>query len=503
MRKLPPAVDRRYRNNLQNETTFKSRIHIGQIISVDNANGQVLVRDATSNEEWKLQIPLGGFSMRGLSSSWIRYMPQRQDYVKIGFGPDNSPELLGYAAFGEEFAPDGTRQSSIAVPRQGLYATIERLKNSGRDGFNVIFRTLDEGEWDMRSAGGAEIYGTRAGTLNLAGGGGATIRLSKARQEENHQAQLTTFDDTGVEVRFGQVKRKLLPTDAEESTPIIPNPGAFLGGTSGISSTLREHKVVVGVPMPPLGTPVLSYWSEESGTVTDSRGTPALARPSALPGITQLVPFPPNPLRHRTQAYALDGLLPSLRVEIDFLGNVQIEQLPTAPIGVSLTAARLFLHANTTTATLASNLPVAGVFLGSEGALLSASGVPGSLGIPQAYVLGTAWTIARIAYHAAMTALHGTAAGGLTTAGAGLTGAMNAAFIALTAALTGPPPASSVGQVVAALLAFAGAGAAASTVTGAGLTVAAGAETGMAAAVTGFEAAGLPTGFLSVKVFGE
>lgn len=504
MRRAP--ANREHRGGLQNEQQAKNRVHIAQIISVDTLNGQVTVRPATTSEEFKLQIPLGGFSLRGLNSSWQRYMPQRREYVKIEYGPDGTPEIVAYAAFGEEFDPSGVRQGSRAAPRQSLYATARRLAEANVNDFGLIFRELKEGEWDMRSAGGAEIYGTRNGTLSLAGGGGASLRLIKERQEELHRARLTKFDNDGVELRFGAVKRKLLPTDANESIPKIPNPGAIAGGSIGVASTLREKREIIGFQVAP-ATPLLRYSDRDVGCVTTELGTPDLAIPSLLPGVTQLVPFPPNPLRARERFYSIDGILPQLAVSVDFLGNAQIEQLPTAPIGISLTASRLFLHANTTTATLAANLPFASVFLGSEGALLSSSGVPGTLGVPQSFVLGTAWAIADSIMNGAKIASHSVVSGGLGVAAGGET-VLAATFTALAAALTaliaGPPPITGDAlKVAVALLAFATAAATATTTSAAGLGTATGGEAAIAAAITAFTAAGLPTHFLSLKVFGE
>lgn len=506
MRRQPPTVQ--HRGGMQNEQQAKNRVHIAQIVSVDAKNGQVLVRPISTSEEHKLAIPVGGFSLRGLNSSWMRYMPQTRDFVKLEYGPDNTPEIIAYATFGAEYDAEGQRQGGGAAPRQSAWATARRLADAQQNGMHLIFRELKEGEWDMRSSGGAEIYGTRNGTLTLAGGGGASIRLVKERQEELHRARLSVWSNDGAESRLGVVKRKLLPTDANESIPLVPNPGAILGGSSGVATTLRELKQSLGFPTPPLGLPLLKYWDQDVGTVTDGFGAPALATPSLLPGVTQLIPFPPNALRARQRFFGIDGVIPQLTVEVDFLGNMQIQQLPTAPIGISLTASRLFLHAHTSAATLASNLPAAGVFLGSEGALLSASGVPGTLGVPQSYVLGTAWAIARVVMNAAKVTSHTACAGGLGAAGAGegtMAAAITALAAALTAALAGPPPMTEPDaiKIATALLTFCAAAAPGAVASAGGLAAAAAAETAVATAIGVFEAAGAPTGFLSIKVFGE
>jgi hypothetical protein len=263
--------------------------------------------------------------------------------------------------------------------------------------------------------------------------------------------------------------------------------------------------MVLGFPTPPLGLPLLRYYDRDIGTVTDARGLPVLATPQALTAPNELVPFPPNALRSRERFYALDGLLPSLEIDVDFLGNVKVDQRPTAPIGISVSAARLFLHAHTTTATLSSNT---GVFLGSEGSLLSRSGVPGSLGIPQPFVLGTVWALGDLAMNVAKIAGHGVVAGGHTAAATGETTAATAytALIAALAALVaGPPPITDPDllKVIAAITAFATAGFAAATATAVGHGTAASGQTALATAITAYQTAGLPTHYLSTKVFGE
>jgi hypothetical protein len=304
-RRLPPQ-GLPYRRGQQDEEEVKHRIHIGQIITVDTLNGRVTVRSATTNEEWTLQIPLYGFSINGIKSSWIRYMPQRGDYVKIGFGPDNSPEILAYAAFGEELDPgdDERRAGGKNVPpRQGAYATIRRQAKAGTNNLGNIFRELREGEWDMRSYGGAEVFASRNGTLTLAGGGGASIRLIKERGEICSRTSLNVYSNDGVEVRFGNVRRKLLPTDTSESD-VTTNPSGAAGA--------KEWKVRVAFKTPPLGTPELALYEHIYGDVRDGSGFPEL-----LSGA---------PLRSRSTWSDAGGISDTLSVKVDAFGNVEVQQ---------------------------------------------------------------------------------------------------------------------------------------------------------------------------------
>lgn len=469
----PPPYEGPYRRGSQNEEENKDRLVVAQIHSIDTKNGLATVR-TSAGEEYTVQIPMK-LSVQGRKSSWQRYMPQTWDSLKVDFTRENTPEAVAHAAPGEETT------STQGALRQGRYANVAKMAADDLEGFGKIWRELKEGEWDMRSCGGAEIYGDRFGTLSLAGGGGAAIALDKNREEFRTRTRLSIFTHDGVEVRFGNVKRRIPPAIYSETEPVAPNPGAF-PSVPGVASTLREFSVSVGWPTPPLGTPKLTYWDMSAGTPTDSLGLPEVAVPSVLPAATQVVPFPPNPLRYRARFYPIAGLIPNLRVEVDALGNVQVEQLPAAAVGISVTAARLFLHANTTTACLASNLATRGVLLGSENA-------------SQAMVLGTSWALERAAMHAEMVAQHARVAQANTT-------------LATAAAALGVAATQSAGELTHTSLAIA-VGAFATALAAAATNVAT-AEAALAAAIRKFEtgtgagqAAAAGTSYVSLKVFGD
>jgi hypothetical protein len=344
MTRESPAIGLPYRQGQQEERFFKSRTHIAQIVSVDDLNGRGTVRVATTGEEYTLTLPLGGFSINGISSSWMRYMPQRRDHVKLTFGPDNRPEIVGYAAFGEE--PDGADAASRQgghIPKNGAYATVRRLAEQNVNGLQ-IFRRLRPGEWDMRSTGGAEIYGNRFGTLTLSGGAPAVVTLDKQHSEIRGRTGLTVLGGDGVEVRFGDVKRKLLPSSVVEEAVTVNPIGAIAP---------KEFSVDVSYKTPPLGTPTLTFYDFAAGDVRGSAGLP-VAGPAALP------------LRARERFYDPSGLITTVSTEIDAIGNIQIRQIATAlPLGYDAKFARVHL-ASSTFATLASDLPVGGVYLGKE-----------------------------------------------------------------------------------------------------------------------------------------
>lgn len=344
MTRESPPVGLPYRHGQQDERFFKSRTHVAQIVSVDDLNGRVTVRLATTSEEYTLIVPLGGLSINGTESSWMRYMPQRRDHVKITFGPDNRPEIVGYAAFGEE--PDGVDAASRQgghIPKNGAYATVRRLAEKNVNGLQ-IFRRLRPGEWDMRSSGAAEIYGNRFGTLTLAGGAQAVVTLDKQHSEIRGRTGLTVLGGDGVDLRLGDVKRKLLPSSVVEESVTVNPTGALAP---------KEFSVEVKYKTPPLGTPELTFYDFAAGDVRDSVGLP-VPGPAALP------------LRARERFYDPSGLITTVSTEVDAIGNIQIRQAVTAlPLGYDAKFARVHL-ASSTFATLASDLPVGGVYLGKE-----------------------------------------------------------------------------------------------------------------------------------------
>lgn len=372
-------------DTFRESATTLSRVIVGQIKSVTPEEGLVTVECASTQQAFRLAIPMAGFSPQLMTSSWQRYMPQRFDFVRIAFEPDNTPMIIGYHPFDE--SPGGV------APRQGAYAGLARYGKDNPNNVGSIFRTLQEGEWDMRSSGGAYILGTRSGTLNLRAGGAASIRLSKSAKETVNQGLLFRSEQDGVKVRWGEVRREIPPGGAEVNlvepttgAPLAPNPGAVAGGAN---NTFREFSIDVGY-VPAVAAPRLRYYDFAAGTPTTALGAPELVLPDVTAGPTQGTPVLPAPLRARARYFGASGIEPALlRTEVDHLGNVQVAQAPTATTGINVVGPRVFIGTNAGNATVAA---LGSVFLGSEGALLTRT--PGVVG-PQAFVLGTHWDAQR------------------------------------------------------------------------------------------------------------
>lgn len=198
-----------WRQALHAETQNHNRTYIGEIRDVDPATGLALVR-LTSGAPVTAVIPVGGLvpplvdqdgnTRRSAAlMSWSRFMPDVGSYVKVTFGPDNRPEIIGAATWGElpeRRGPPG---------HLGGYAALAELD----------VPTLKPGEWDKRSAGNAYMHGRRNGTLFLAGGDqSVTLRRGQGRADVN--AGLLYVTTPGSKLRFGKVKR-VQPGDLIES----------------------------------------------------------------------------------------------------------------------------------------------------------------------------------------------------------------------------------------------------------------------------------------------
>lgn len=194
----------------RDEQQYHNRTYIGQIIGVREDDGLMTVR-LTSGATHKMVIPITGMSgpvndadgnllRSGARASWMRYMPQDHDYVKVAFGPDNRPEAVGYATWGDLESERGP------LGNLGGYAFMTEMRKRNVPGMETFIK-LRQGEWDMRSSGNAYIYGTRFGTLTLAGGG-VQLNLQKEQSELNGRSGLYRFESLGSFIHFGDVKRQ-------------------------------------------------------------------------------------------------------------------------------------------------------------------------------------------------------------------------------------------------------------------------------------------------------
>lgn len=314
MRHPNPGEGSLRRRGLQEEKQNLNRVHIAQIASVDTEHGTASVVVNGTAQKYNVAIPTLGLSAHSQRSSWMRYMPQNLDYVKLGFGTDGRPEVLSMATWGDRYSVSDAKNSGTAADGPGGaryiggYAQVQSLANAGK-GQLRDFVPLRQGEWDFRSSGNAYIHGSDQGRLLLAGGP-SKIEIRKTRNEIESRTGLTVIGDgEGTALRLGDVKRKLLPTDFNESVVLTP-------------PSTKEYDVTVSTG----GLLPLSLYQARIGDVRDSLGQ------------IELSPAPISaPVRARYSYYDATGLATGLEGTVDILGNVVFTHGAGALSGLSLT----------------------------------------------------------------------------------------------------------------------------------------------------------------------
>lgn len=342
-RRLGVGQYNQYRWGLQDEKQFHNRIYVGQISYVDTNRGTIDVVIGSAGKKEKVVIPLLALSANGFQSAWMRFMPAVGDYVQIGFGADNSPHVLGYATWGhEDFGATSGTDVTASGYRVGGYATLSKLRAKNVAGLRE-FVQLKPGEWDMRSSGGAYMRGSRNGTLLFATGS-VSRTYDKVRSEIRDSAAMYEYDEGGIRIRLGDVKRRLLVTD-------------FVDKAATPAGKAWEVDIAY------TSTPVTTnhYYEHRIGDVRDD------TIGAYEPGITL-----GSVLRVKQRVF--DGLIPNFKTEsysflVDNLGNVSMQLAPTATThtqaGPAATWEADYLNLSLS-ATLSAALTGAQVHLGAE-----------------------------------------------------------------------------------------------------------------------------------------
>lgn len=314
--------------DFRKEWFFKSRLVIAQVRSVDVEKGTVNVSciDDLPLAENHVEIPVHAISIQGFSSSWIRYMPQQWDLVYLAFGPKNEPRIVGFATRPED------------------YQTFQEFKDTHPDEFpNADFTVLQPGEWDLRSSGGAYIYGDRDGHLLLSGGPQVQMRFDKPAKEVRTEGGLWVFGSEGSAFRIGDVKRRVLATDQTETT--------FDG---------KEASLHIETPPSAPGLATLLI-DEKWGDVKDETGVAVTSSQGQL-------------LRHQRKIWGSDSTssvkTAVVTEETDASGNKKTElpQATNIDLEASLAALSASLKEITLTASTTSTVEGASVKLGSNAA---------------------------------------------------------------------------------------------------------------------------------------
>lgn len=261
-----------------------------QVTNVDSKNGFVKLtydglpsggRHATIEPLW-MSFPSSG------RPAWGRFIPQESDMVKVTFDYDDYAKITGYDVV--------ANRADIADGRSGwpeLAAQYEKFisgENDDRPQF-ANFISLNPGEYDFMSSGGAYIYGNNAGRLYMAGGP-VSISIIKNEMRILSRSQLSTTIADDSEMRFGQVRR----ADAQGNEKVI---------SSDTNGALKEFNVSVAASSPKatLGVFKLGNVVDDTAEVQSSQG---------------------NPLRMLLQVYT-DASSKTYEMSVDKLGNMSIE----------------------------------------------------------------------------------------------------------------------------------------------------------------------------------
>lgn len=365
-------------NNVTTDTfrqgwQYLNRIYLAQIVVVNKTKGtiNVEVRDGLIMERKELEIPWTAFSFDGATdgdgnlvnawkSSWMRYMPHVGDLVYIGFGPHSEARVLGMA----------TGAGQYDVWRK------ERQKNPSKVPVGD-WRVLNSGEWDMRSSGGAYIFGATSGELLLSAGPMVRARLDKANDEGRLEAQLWQMGGAGSHIKIGDVKRTIHPTSTtpfKESTVAITPPLAMKEWTIHLENPLPEPTLIC---------------DEQFGAVYSNLGTPEMGSIN-----------PASFVRHRRKIYSSGTFSTSpvpisvFASEIDSSGNAKIEfgdalQIDPPPTKVEVSSATASLEASFANVDITAALKAV---LEATAPLLSSGGVHlGSADGAEQLILGTTY----------------------------------------------------------------------------------------------------------------
>ena len=200
------------------EASFFRHVHRARITDVHVDKGTINVQFERLDFGREITIPFMGLSIppqtsetdkNYLRASWGRYIPQVGDIVLVAFGPDGAPYALGY--------------HTISYESFDFFDLVNDSRGGIGWGDSSGRTMLKPGDWDWRSARGSALYlGDRASLS--AGPHGISINKPTADITTATTLAIGKFG-TGTETRQGGARRRVLPTDTNE-TDIYNSTGA-------------------------------------------------------------------------------------------------------------------------------------------------------------------------------------------------------------------------------------------------------------------------------------
>lgn len=269
------------------EWEYKSRLFVAQVTGVQAAKGTITVVPNGIGDQVEVTVPMFGLSLSKGSSAWFRYMPKVNDSLIVGYDSQNRLYVLGAVMGFDETSPKGLG-----------YEAVSKLRESGAVGYRQ-FAELQQGEWDMRSSGGAYVHGSSQGTLTLAAGMSSVVINKRSDTVRIRGTALLASSSSAL--RLGTVRRKQLVTDAVEAdvglAPVLqPKEWAVRVETSFPSSSLDPapgllFEQTAGNVYPqgglvPVGTELLAARTSAQGWPVRLYQAVYMPGPSLLPGRT-------------------------------------------------------------------------------------------------------------------------------------------------------------------------------------------------------------------------
>jgi hypothetical protein len=341
------------------------------------------------------------------SGAWGRYMPFQNDIVKVSFDYDDTPHIVGYdmlAALDRKHYGAGDGKSG--------YIAITKARESGV--VHPNFRTLQPGEYDFMSIGGAYIYGAADGTLHLESGI-TYCHISNAADEIGMATTSLRIDGRTSMLRYGQVRRESL-TSPGDYTALGPwNPTG-----SGQEFDVKLTRTVTGAEK-------LDVARFAIGNVAND----LMVELSANSGLPKLLDL---------QLYNPSGLASVWSTEVDQLGSTEIASLTALSYRISVPLASFGVSAASMSLTAAANASITGASIALLAQSITIGSTPGSIvALGPNPVLGGA--------------VGGTALSTLLSPVSGTLSAALAAAIAMSA-IVAPVNGSAVGPLLTTILTY-------------------------------------------------
>jgi len=286
-----------------------------QVSKVDAANGFVTL----TYESW----PAGGkyATVAPLWMSfpdpkvggpaWGRFIPQESDIVKVSFDYSDEPRIVGYDVIA---AKKNIADGYSGWPQlREQYESCVAGTNDKRPQF-AKFTTINPGEYDFMSSGGAYIYGNDKGKLYMAGGH-VSVTMLKGESKLILDALTEHHKSNDSEIRFGQVRR-------------VGADGIDVKLASDTNGTLKEFNVSLNTDTAkvPVATLKLGNVAGDTAVTMSSSG---------------------SPLRYSLETNQDGAATPTFSMNVDTAGNTELKA-ESAKLSMSYTTAELAATTSTT-----------------------------------------------------------------------------------------------------------------------------------------------------------